>query len=193
MQFKPTHLTLVALVFWLSCDESLPPRQDPSNVFRLHINPDYEYSQSTNYLAVQLSFVNDFDETFSGLMALDGTVVIVSQRDTSIHRTFPITAQNLVHGHYDPSSGILTTDPGDSVVVAVSWDFTDDAGKRLQSTLFQYSTDPLCASREISNPETFEVTARTRVFAPLALTGHTSSFTFRHYLQWVSPHDCVPM
>jgi hypothetical protein len=193
MSFRPTHLAVIALVFWLSCDESLPPRQDPSHVFHLKLTPYYEYTQSSNFLQLQISFINSFDETLSGLMALDGTVVIASERNPSIHRTLPIASQNLVRAHYDASSGNLTLDPGDSIVVAVNWDFTDDTGRRLQSILFEYSVDSSCASREISNPEIFDVTATTRLFAPLALTDYHSTFTFRHYLQWVSPHDCVPL
>lgn len=193
MRFRMSHILMVLLVFAVSCDESLPPRQDPSAVFVVQARPVYYYAQTANSMLVELCFINNFDETLSDRLDLNGTMVITSKRDTSVHKTFTIANQNLVYGSYVPSTGILTVDPGDSIVFGAMWDFTDDYGRQVPSILFQYHVDPLCAARLISDPETFNVLVSTRLFAPLAYTTYRSGFEFRHLLQWVSPHDCHPL
>ncbi|HEY6950936.1 MAG TPA: hypothetical protein VI758_00945 [Bacteroidota bacterium] len=189
-----TTLYLLALAVCLcSCNESLPPRQDPQNVFGQGARAQYICSDVANNVLIDIALTNNFDETLSDTVHFSGTVVVTSERDPSVHKTFALSLSNLVHGIYDSRSGVLTINPGDSVVIRVIWSLDDDAGASLSSTLFHYHVDPDCAGRLVSSPETFSIVSRTRLFAPLGLTESRTVFQMSHFSSWVSPKDCHPL
>lgn len=187
------HFSIVILVFSLSCDESLPPRQDPTNLFKARVQASYYYSPFANVVLIQLIAVNDFDETLNDRIGIDGTIVVASNRDTSVHKTFQLFASNLIHGTYDPSTATLTIDPGDSVVIQVSWDFTDDAGDSLSTDFFHYVIDVTCRQRMITDLENFTIVGKTKLYASLGYAKSQIPFTIRQYDHFVGPHDCLPL
>ena len=193
MRLHWAHFFCFLVVFSVSCDESLPPRQDPSGLFSLQVQQNYLYDANDNNLLISLFAFNNFDETLSDRMFLSGTVVITSNRDTSVHKTYQLSALNLIHGTYDASKGILTINPGDFAELRVDWDFTDDSGLSLDSYFFQYSLDRSCQERSVAKSETFTITARARLFSNLGYTQSQFSFNIAKYDVFVGPHDCHPL
>lgn len=176
-----------------SCDESLPTRQDPSNLFAAQVHPYYNYTPFANNVVIDLIAVNNFDETLSNRAGVDGSLVITSLRDTSVHKTIELSLSNLIRGKYDPVKGILTIDPGDTVVLEAVWDFTEDAGASLTQDFFHYNIDPACRQREMADPESFAVSARSKLYANLGYAHAQGLLTFQQYDVFVGPHDCVPL
>jgi hypothetical protein len=181
------------LVFSFSCDESLPPRQDPSNLFRVYLQQFYIYTQFENDVTVNLVAINDFDETLSERVGIDGSIVITSDRDSSVHKTFQLSLTNLIHGNYNPVKGVLTIDPGDSVILQVKWDFTDDSGGSLMSDFFRYSVDRTCQQRDVAEQEGFRIVGKTKLYSRLGYAQSQLPFMITQYDRFIGPHDCLPL
>jgi hypothetical protein len=193
MRLQLIHIFCFLLVFSISCDESLPPRQDPSNLFRVYLQQFYIYTPLENDVTVNLIAINDFDETLSERVGIDGSIVITSDRDSSVHRTFQLSPTSLIHGNYNPVKGILTIDPGDSVIIQVKWDFTDDSGGNLMANFFRYSVDKTCQQRDVAEQEGFNIFAKTRLYTQLGYAQSQLPFLITQYDRFVGPHDCTPL
>jgi hypothetical protein len=194
MRVSFIHVLLFIVIFLLSCDESLPPRQNPTDLFSAQVQAYYNYTSTANNVVINLQAVNNFDETLYDLAGVGGSVVITSARDSSVHKTIPLTLANLIRGNYNPVKGTLTIDPGDTVVVQVVWDFTDDSGNDLTNNdFFHYDIDVTCMQRVVSRPENFSVVAKSKLYAKLGYAQSQTSFVIRQYDKFVGPHDCAPL
>jgi hypothetical protein len=193
MHLRWIHFSIVILVFSLSCDESLPPRQNPSELFTAHLQGYYVYTQFANNVVINLIAVNNFDETLSDRVGLTGTIVITSNRDSSVHKTIQLSLSNMIHGTYDPVKGTLTVNPVDSVVIQVTWDFTDDEGGSLPNYFFQYSLDRSCKQRLVAKSETFTISGKAKLYSILGYAQSQNSFTLQQYDIFIGPHDCIPL
>jgi len=193
MRLSWIHPFVAIVVFSMSCDESLPPRQDPANLFAVQIQQSYLYDANNNSLLINLFVYNNFDETLSDRMSLTGTIAVTSNRDSSVHKTFQLSAQNLIHGTYDPSKGTLTINPGDFAELQVIWDFTDDSGNSLGSYFFEYHVDPNCREHLISTKELFTISGKTRLYANLGYAQSQLSFQIQQYDMFVAPRYCHPL
>ncbi len=192
MRFRHLHFAAVSLFFSLSCDESLPPRQDPSDLFGLAVWSYYNYTPIANNIVIHAALVNNFDETLNGPADISGSFLVTSERDSSVHATVPMLATNIIHATYAPGTGILTVDPGDSVVLETAWDFTDESGRSLDSTVFfRYTGDTTCVQRLIAQPEAFAIAGKIRLFQNLGFAQSATVIRLRHYNIFVSSHDCL--
>ncbi len=57
-------ITIIILGF--SCDEALPPYENPANVFEAKISGIYHISPFENVVKVFITLSNKYDETFEG-------------------------------------------------------------------------------------------------------------------------------
>lgn len=159
-------LCLSLTVFSLSCKEPLPPHEDPRNVFDGTIDAEYVYAPDDNSLKIRFAIKNKFDETLQGKASLTGSIQISLRRIPDRKRTFSLSSANLIQArNYNPNSRELTIDPGDSIRLAVSWNFVDDKGIDLRQGVFQYVIDPTCPTyRRIALREILIVKANLTVF-----------------------------
>ena len=185
-------VSVLVVLAW-SCDESLPPRVNPSNLFTAQVSASYNYTPVANNVLIDLIAVNKFDETISNRAGIEGTIVITSLQDTSVHKTFTLSRTSLIHGNYNLQTGTLTIDPGDTVVLQATWDFTDDAGTDLTQNFFHYNIDATCRQRLIASPESFTVEAKAKLYTTLGYAYSQTSFTIQQYNIFVGPHDCTPL
>lgn len=193
MRLNWIHFLLIIPVFSLSCDEALPSRQDPSSLFKARVQPFYVYSAFQNDVVVNLIAVNEFDETLNDRAGITGAITITSDRDTSIHKTIQLGPNNLIYGKYDAVKGILTIDPGDSVIIQAVWDFTDDSGASLTNGFFSYHIDRTCRQRLIASSETFSIVGKTKLYSQLGYAQSRMTFGIVQYDIFVGPHDCLPL
>jgi hypothetical protein len=184
-----------ALAVSMSCDESLPPYQNPSDVLQGKARAQYVLSFSENSMHVFLTVTNVYEETFQGQAPLSGTLVLTSKRNPKVQKTFHLNANNISYAaSYDKATAVLTIDPGDSVVFSSSWDFIDDAGEDLRLTFFTYVPDTSCGGRYIAPDETFVLQGSVKVYDELPdVSGGPIEYTFCHVNIWVGPHDCTPV
>ena len=131
---------LMLAVFNLSCDESLPPREDPKSLFRgtlkVEFHPGKVYGGSE--LWIYLYAINTFDETLQNNERMKGTLDIVLSRDPDYHRSVSLDWTNLVHGvTRDPRTGQIVVARGDTMMLLYKWDFFDDNGVWLPNSIFR--------------------------------------------------------
>ncbi|HTP12547.1 MAG TPA: hypothetical protein VMM37_02930 [Bacteroidota bacterium] len=116
-------------------------------------------------LKVYFTATNTFTETLQSHGALTGTISIVLASDTSYHRTiqldssYLVTAQNL-----DPRTGLVTLDPGASLLFLAIWDFTDDYGHLIPGNGFLVAPDPACPTLVVADPQLLILTCTFQVF-----------------------------
>ena len=188
---------LASFVFMASsCDGELPPYRDPTDVLQGKMDGIYALSLSTNTLRVYLVLENTFDETLQGTATFDGLATITSTRDPNIHKTFKLTAANIIHARsYNPSTRVLTIDPGgDYVKLEAIWNFIDDNGTDLTQNFFRYENDPTCPGRRIGLPEFLLLTGELKVFDRInTVKAKTKLFQLCHVDPYVSPNFCPPI
>jgi hypothetical protein len=186
-------LAFAALFGSFSCHESLPPYQDPSQVFVGVLVPTYLFSNTLNALGVQLVVTNVYDETFEARTQFEGSIEITHAVAPEYRKTFFLSAANLIQGKYNTGSRTLTFDRGDSVRLGVQWNFVDDRGRDLRQELFAYRVDRTCSpdARRISVEQSFVIRGRVKLFDRTEeVSGGPIRFTFCHVSRWVDPRAC---
>ncbi len=154
------------------CDESLPPRNDPTNLFSARISGHYVYSKLFNGIVVNLTIVNEFDETFQEDALLDGSIRIVWERKPLLQKNLTFRDLSLTYAkNYDRRRGILTIDPGDSITFVYLWDLKTDQGVFIPADGFSYEEYMRCEPLRVTDrPEFFTLTGNVRIFDRLGST-----------------------
>ncbi len=149
--------TCIGIVVAMSgCDESLPPRNNPTVLFKGDVSSLYIYSASENDYRITVDVTNIYSETFQDTASVAGTLEIILKKDPQYHKTVSLSIANLVSTlEYDSSTSLFTIDPEKKVTFLSIWDLVDDNRVDLSTSLFQYQTDPSCPQRLKSGPETF--------------------------------------
>ena len=138
--FAVKILCFVFILTALSCEESLPPRDEvPVNLFEILIGT---VDGRTSYTATRdpegingrhppdikftLRFVNIFDESFQGsAFLINGTFDIWLAEDPTVGKTFLLTKESEFPPVNSPSqinNGLLTLDPGETFYIEIHWE-----------------------------------------------------------------------
>jgi len=192
----PRAILAFAAVGFLTCDEALPPFDDPGRVIEGGvIRARYVLVLGDNSAEITLSIRHLYDETFEGVTNLNGSVSLVLDRLPSVHRTVVFDQTNLTtRQKYNSTTKVLRFDPGDSLIFRIRWDFVDDNGDSLQNTVFRYNVDPNCPLRCIADQEVFTVTASLRLFDEIpAATYGPERFELCHVSTWIDGMFCPPI
>jgi len=170
----------IVLAISFSCNESLPPYNTPTTLFKGTIYPRFVNSKGT-HLWVLLTVQNTFDETLQGNAELVGELDIVLARDPSIHKTVSLDSRSLLY-HFNAllgyptyanvpsidSHGVLTINSQDSVSFFYNWDFTSDDSLYLP-TMFVMHEDPTSPGHLIASPETLILRGYVQMFTKIGL------------------------
>jgi hypothetical protein len=177
----------------MSCNESLPPYQDPRNVLQGVPRGKYVLSYFENSLHVSFTIKNVYEETFQAEATFEGTLVITAKRSPAIQKTVHLAAQNITYAaNYNKATRVLTLDPVDSVVLSFTWNFVDDAGQDLRVMFFRYLPDTSCLGRYIASEETFLLQGSVNVYEKVPeVSGGPIEYTFCHINAYLSPHECL--
>jgi hypothetical protein len=148
----------IGILIGSSCDESLPPRNNPKIIFKGDLSCYYFYTLKENDCKFFIDVKNIYSETIQDTAIVQGTIEVILKRDPRYHKTIQLSLQNLTGMYvYDPSTNLLTIDPGKEEVFSATWDFIDDNQVDFTTAIFAYSQDPNCPGRFISQTETFIV------------------------------------
>jgi hypothetical protein len=173
----------VLSLFLLSCDEELPPQNNPLNLFVVSSSVQYRYVPETrptqSYLDIFIVYKNLYDETLDDVAAMKGTVSIewiaLPEERGAITpvRTDQLTMDNLFYAEgYNFSNNRLSIDPGDSIVLRYRWNLRTDDSTNLMGQV-KYATDRGCpvfvcggdvGFRAVSNRQQFRLNAAFTVF-----------------------------
>ena len=178
-----------------SCNESLPPYQDPTGYLQGSILETYVLAHQNNYMGVHVRIANVFDETLEGPVRLVGQLQIRSVRDPSIVKTVSLSVLNLTRAkHYDASSSRLAIDPSDTVQLSYSWDFIDDNGRDLRTAFFRFFADTTCPYRCLAYMEDFRLSGQLTVFSGRpSVQLKESTFSLCYVTSHVDPAYCPPI
>lgn len=156
------YVFCMATMCLLSCDEVLPPHTEPQALFRSAIYCHYPSKYQT--LALTVTVTNTFDETLQDTARLAGTLEIVMADAPEYRKTITIDRRMFpAYGLYDPQTGIMTVNSGDSLSFVYFWDFFTDNGTYLRD-VFARQPDPKYPGRIVSPPVTFIVSGFIQVF-----------------------------
>ncbi len=173
---------IIIIVFLLSsCNESLPPRDEPNEFLAATCQADFSKNDGTNsVLYILISVKNAYTETFSQNADVAGTVVIEWKDHPQQLRHAPISINDLTfygpwggrintQSTYSPFTNTITIPPGDSISLLYVWNYFNDAGHDLKRS-FHYAPDPYDGTRLISDRETFVISASVRLFKSTPLS-----------------------
>lgn len=176
----------------LSCQEVLPPRNDPGHLFDGRLRATYQLSRFENTIRVTLTLVNIYDETLQGAARFDGWLRFQLNRDTTYSRTFRLSDTLLLFARsYNSRTRELTIDHGDSLQLQAEWDYLDDRGRDFRHEVFGYYADTSCSGRRIAHREDFSMSGYVKVFERAAGEEYPSApYAFCHVNMYVDPHTC---
>jgi len=200
----PAFFCIVAFAS-LACEGEIPARLDPSDVFESKLQAVYNLSVIQNDLRVLFTARNNFDETLQAVVDFTGTLELTMARNTSIRKTFTLSAAQLVYARsYNTGTRVLTIDPGDSVVFGVNWNFVSDIGLDLRLGHFRYTSDQSCLAvdhalclsvdRKLANPEIIIIEGQLKTFDKVNVTkAGPAQFLLCQVDRYVPPNCCPPV
>ncbi len=184
---------VLAISCFISCQESLPPRNDPSTLVVGVVRGSYVYQPLENDVHFTIGLVNIFDETLQDTADLHGALLLTLLRKPSVTRVLSVSADSLLpyQSGYNPITHVLTLNPGDTVWMRARWDMKDDRGRDLVAEEFHLLPDPTCPGRGISYEEDFLVAGYVQVFFHHAQVRLTPAYLRLCYVYpWVGPTFC---
>ena len=184
----------IIFVIVLSCDEGLPPRTDPSDLFQITISSGYIYNHHENLFVFKITIINKYDEAIESPLKTNGSIKIkwvVDDIDKippiNIERNAVINNSHLFHAkNYDVNTNKLIILPGDSIAFQYKWDLkTDDStflpyvihfgeGFRYDDYLYRVGNAPFPCNalpnvpRKVFRPQRFIVSTELQVFDKLS-------------------------
>jgi len=206
-RISATAFFCIATSASLACEGELPARLDPSDVFDGKSQAFYNLSNLQNDLRILFTVRSTFDETLEAVADFSGTLELTMARNTSIRKTFSLSAAQLVYARsYNTGTRVLTIDPGDSVVFGVNWNFISDAGLDLRLNYFRYTPDPACLAighplclppgqdRKLANPEIIIIEGQLKTFHKVYMTkAGPAQFLLCQVDRYVPPNCCPPV
>ena len=143
--FAVKILCFIFILTALSCDESLPSRDEVAvETFKILLatadgETSYETIPNTGRnpqpIRFSLRLLNIFDETFQGsASSINGTFDIWLAEDTTVGKTFLITRESEIPPMDSPShidNDLLTLDPGDTLYMEIHWEHEVEGSEKL--------------------------------------------------------------
>lgn len=204
-KLQPVVLAMLAIALMFSshsCDEPLPPYQDPQKLFEARIDGEYWLSDTEHSLRVYLRVTNVFDETLEGPASLNGSIVISSAKYPNVQKTLLLSRLNLTNPRgYDPNTGSLRIDSKETMIFRATWDFVEDkviddsgrnlAGDSVTASFFTYIEDKTCKWRKLARPEDFILQGTLKILYRTApVTAGPTVFPFCFVTNFVDVRVC---
>lgn len=104
---------VLCLVLVSSCDESLPPRDNPHDYLNVSVTSAYYTSRVEESIYFTVYARNVYSEMFSDTTDISGTLTIQIKEKPEFVKTFPITAADFKKMFFDPATGQMVTSRSD--------------------------------------------------------------------------------
>jgi hypothetical protein len=132
-KWNSSVLAIVSCVLLLSgCDESLPPRSDPTDILHASVAPPHEMIEMQDGVPIRdageliASLKNVYTEVLQKEANVEATLTIWMAKRSDVHRTIHLTVQNMAYPVVVRK--MLTLVPKDSARFVVWWDQRTDEG-----------------------------------------------------------------
>ena len=141
------NIILLLSLLEISCNDSLPPYVAPTDFLRAtirNISPPevyYSYWDTGNDIAFtnisistapqvfSVEIVSTYEETLQDQLELSGSMVIESVKFPDFTVTIPFTVSSVTGAQYNPTTKLLTLNPGDTLKLKCNWRYRADSGK----------------------------------------------------------------
>ncbi len=133
---------ILASLYFVSCNESLPVYIPPSDIFGASVRPlnaltdTVRYSMRddnnpnlvrvtliTPFNGYEIAIVNRYEETIQDKMEIEGTVDLLWAEKPDLNAVLTLSNTSIYDGDLDPVTGLLTVNPGDTIRLRVFWNF----------------------------------------------------------------------
>ncbi len=168
MLLKNHWLIFILLLLFVACDESLPLRIVPQNALEItRIIANQESSDAGIFIAIDITGVNGYSETFQDMVTVKGNVHIWWARKPEVQANVPIGNQ-----HFKPptriSGKVLTLDPGEEFRLETFWYLDTVDGKNIIDML-DFSNGAVVDGLVTAAPEKFNLEVQLALFAETGL------------------------
>ena len=163
MRLKDSCQIFILLLFFLSCEESLPPRIVPQNSLEItEIIANQEANGGGIFMAIKVIGVNRYADTFQDTVKVNGNIHIWWVRKPEIEANVPLDNRHFK----DPtriSGSVLTLDPGEEFHLETLWYLKADDGKNIID-LLDFSNSPVIDGIVTAAPEKFVLEVQLTLF-----------------------------
>jgi len=191
----------ILLIVWallclsLSCDESLPPRNDPTILVVANLESLYSIGVTANQLYLTVNVKNVYDEAIQDTEQISGTLEIALSRNLQYRKTVQLSRNNLLTvSAYDGATHQLTVNSGQTIQLRYGWDFSTEVQGSSPADFFHFYRDVECPFRQFAYKEVFKVQGTVQLFKSVGpVTFGPVDVPLCYISAWVNPRDCPPI
>ncbi len=148
ISFPVILCAIVSIVIVFGCNEILPEYSQPENLLSAEVVPLNVASDTVSYYIIdnnnpnlvfirldspfngyEIRIINTYEETIQDDADVTGTVELIWNDQPKFSAEIPVTLPAVFSQHYDPSTGLITVNPGDTIVLRVYWNFRFTSGE----------------------------------------------------------------
>jgi hypothetical protein len=168
MKLKNIWYIFLSVIFFFSCEESLPPRIVPQNTLEItEIIANQEANNDGIFIAVRIIGENKYVETFQDTVNVEGNIHIWWMKHPEIEANVPLDNRYFVEPTRIQGS-ILTIDPGGEFHLETRWYLNTDDGKNIID-LLDFSHSPVVGGIVTAAPEKFMLEVQLTLFKQTGL------------------------
>lgn len=167
MQLKSIWYIFLSLIFFISCEESLPPRIIPENSLAITKIFTAQEANGGIFIAVRVIGENKYVETFQDTVNVEGNIHIWWAKHPEIEANVPLDNRHFVAPTRIQGS-ILILDPGGEFHLETRWYLNTDDGRNILD-LLDFSTSPIVGGIVTAAPEKFVLEVQLTVFKETGL------------------------
>jgi len=168
MRLKDSWLIFLVLLFFLTCDESLPPRIVPQDTLEITaIIANQGANAGGIFVAINVFGQNNYEETFQDTVDVKGNIHIWWARKPEIEANVPLDNRHFTKPTRI-SGNILTLDPGEKFRLEALWYLNLDDGRYLIN-LLDFSNSSVINGIIIAKPEKFMVEVQLTLYEETGL------------------------
>jgi hypothetical protein len=169
MRLNFIWLLFCITLFFICCEESLPPRIVPQNTLEITDVLTAQEAEANGgiFIAILVVGENRYSDTFQDIVDVNGKIHIWWTRDPDVEANVP-----LKNGHFvEPTriqGNILTLDPGEKFYLKTRWYLNTDDG-RYFIDLADFSQSPNIGGIVTAPPEKFMLEVQLTLFKETGL------------------------
>ena len=168
MHLKNIWYIFLSVIFFFSCEESLPPRIVPENTLAItKIFATQEASNAGIFIGIRIIGENKYVETFQDTVNMKGNIHIWWTKHPEIEANVPLDNRYFVEPTRIQGS-ILTIDPGGEFHLETRWYLNTDDGKNIID-LLDFSHSPIVEGIVTAAPEKFMLEVELTLFKQTGL------------------------